>query len=432
MSCVVFLAAHADDVELAAGGTCALMCAKGYDVRIIIATDEAEPSIAGRRRREAIAGATALGVDPKHVHFLGFSDGYVTCNRETVTAVRKLVASFGAKPLAVFTHTQSDSHQDHIETSRIARAAFRQVSIFKFLVRNSAVPSGFAPSVHCMVDDYIAAKEAALAAHASQDHANRICLDKVHAFARKFARGKGAEFCEPFELEIQNDAPDVADLIATLDGAPFSRFWSPVMSCGQLTVLAGRHNSRVLDPSGMSELTYLTGLQGRLLSTLHCKLGDQPFARLDIRHGMGPGDEAFAERGHVLVLGCPDENPAAERLFDWIGLTEDGLHFRRASRSPRFFETGRLTIAANPFARRKGKRAFLFGATGPDQASAMAAAMTLYDDAKIAGIIDRANDVFAGRTPAAHIEVPTSQPGRANAKPPVAARPVKRLQLVSG
>lgn len=431
MRCIVFLAAHADDVELAAGGTCAMLCDKGYDVRIIVATDEADTSIAGLRRREAVAGAAMLGVDPKKVYFLGLQDGYVACNRETVTALRALVAGFGVTPVAVFTHTQSDSHQDHVATAKLARAAFRQVSMFKFFVRNSAILSGFAPSLHTIVDPYVATKERALGAHVSQDRADRICLDKVRAFSKRFARGKGGEFCEPFELEIQNDASDISDLIALLDGSPFSRLWSPVLSSAPLTVLAGQSSGTAAAPGGLSELMYITQLQARLMSTVRARLDDSPFARIAVRHAMGASDEIHAENGHVLVLGSTGDNPAASALFDWIGLSPDGRTYRRSRKGARASEVGLLTIAANPFARRKGERSFLFGATGPDQASSMAAAMALLDDAKISGILDRANDVFAGRTPAVHIEITGAAQARAKPKQRAAAPQAKILRFVS-
>ncbi len=405
MRCVVFLAAHADDMELGAGGACALLCSKGYDVRVVIATDEADATIAKQRRLEAIAGAMTLGVKRNHVYFLGQIDGFVTCNRQSVTALRTLVAGFGVKPVAVFTHTEADSHQDHIATSKLARAAFREVALFKFLIRNSAVLSSFAPSVHCMIDSVMAQKEASLLLHVSQGHANRIPMDKVRAFARKFARGKRGTHCEPFELEVQNEASSFADILQILDGTPFTRLWSPLMGMAPLTVLASHRSAVPITSSSMSELMLLTRLQGRLMRTIDAKLGLAPADLIDIRHSVGAGDEAWAERGHVLVVGTPDDNPAAERLFDWIGLSKDGRKYNRTELSPRFADAGLLTIAANPFAQRAGRRAFIIGATGPDQASSIGAAMALLDDAKIVGILDRAGDVLSGRTPAVHIKI---------------------------
>lgn len=423
MSCVIFLAAHADDLELGAGGTCAMLCDRGYDVRVIVVTDEADPTVAGLRRREAVLGARTLGVNPQNVHFLGLPDGYVTCNRQTVTAIRSLVADFGVQPVAVFTHTQSDSHQDHVETTKIARAAFRQVSMFKYLVRNSAVLSGFAPSVHCIVDDYFKLKEAALGSHVSQDRAHRIRLDLVQKFAMKFARGRGGRYCEPFELEIQNDAPDVTAIVGELDGTPFTRLWAPILSSGRLSVLAGRGRDvgeTATSPRPMSDLQFLTRLQARLMSTVHAKLGDSPFSRVEVSHANGINDEIHAETNHVLVVGSPTDNPAVNALFDWVGLSADGKGYRRTLRHKNP-DCGLLTIAANPLGRRHGKKSFLFGATGIGRAAYMTAAAALLDDAEISLIVERALDVFSGRAPVAHIEIPVRM-GRAESEPTMSQR----------
>jgi LmbE family N-acetylglucosaminyl deacetylase len=42
MTVAVFFGAHADDIELGAGGTCAKLCASGFEVHIVIATDESD------------------------------------------------------------------------------------------------------------------------------------------------------------------------------------------------------------------------------------------------------------------------------------------------------------------------------------------------------------------------------------------------------
>ena len=53
MAVAVFFGAHADDVELGAGGTCAKLCAAGFDVRIVVATDEPQAGDGGKESGEA-------------------------------------------------------------------------------------------------------------------------------------------------------------------------------------------------------------------------------------------------------------------------------------------------------------------------------------------------------------------------------------------
>ena len=145
MSVVVMFGAHADDIELGAGGTCAKLCAAGLEVHIVVGTDEADAAVAARRRSEAVAAAALLGVPSPRVHFLGLPDGHVRCNRRAVTLVRNLLSSNRLRPAAVFTHTSQDSHQDHVELTRIVRGAVRQTTILSYVVRNSAVISHFRP-----------------------------------------------------------------------------------------------------------------------------------------------------------------------------------------------------------------------------------------------------------------------------------------------
>jgi len=119
MTVAVFFGAHADDIELGAGGTCAKLCASGFDVHIVIATDKIDSAVASTRRRETIAAAEILGVPAKRVHFIGLPDGDFRCNRSTLSQVRALLSTLELHPNSVFTHTEADSDQDHVELTRI-------------------------------------------------------------------------------------------------------------------------------------------------------------------------------------------------------------------------------------------------------------------------------------------------------------------------
>lgn len=75
---VLAIGAHPDDLEFFAGATLARLAAGGADVTMIVCTDGArgghdEADLAARRRREAAAGAAALGIATPT--FLGFRDG---------------------------------------------------------------------------------------------------------------------------------------------------------------------------------------------------------------------------------------------------------------------------------------------------------------------------------------------------------------------
>lgn len=407
MQTIVFLVAHASDLESGAGGTCALLAARGYDIRVVVMADDPDRELDGVCRREALTGAGMLGVRASHVHFLGRRTGDVRSDSETVSALRALADGLGVAPVAVFTHSEASSHRDHAEASRLARAAFRQTAIFKFQVSHSAVVSAFAPSIHCLIDRQMEQKERALRAHATQFAAGRNPIDHVRAFATRYATGLDGRFCEAFELDIQNDSRDIGTLIAALDGSPFSRFWSPLMAASKLHVLLDSDSARTggARPASlpMSDAVFATRLQGRLLSSARTRLGEPATARFEAHQANRATDEQCARTGHVLVLGNPFTNPAADAMLDWMGLRPylRDLHFSRRRGQSR----GLLTLAANPLAASNGVRAFILAATGLDQVASMAAARCLLEDAKIARILPEAREVFEGRLAVVQIEV---------------------------
>jgi len=188
MAVAVFFGAHADDIELGASGTCAKLCAVGFDVRIVVATDELNPANASTRRNEATGAAAILGVPPERVHFLGLPDGQFRCNRDTVAQVKNLVSALDLCPDVVFTHTEADSHQDHVELTRIVKAAFRRVAIVKYRVRSSAIPSHFEPTISSDISRYVNLKSAALCQHKSQIALRRVgtlCASTVRVLSSR-------------------------------------------------------------------------------------------------------------------------------------------------------------------------------------------------------------------------------------------------------
>lgn len=305
MPVAVFFGAHADDVELGAAGTCAKLCAAGFDVRIVVATDEHDPAIASTRRNEATAAAAILGVPPARVHFLGLPDGQFRCNRDTVAQVRNLFSALDLCPDAIFTHTEADSHQDHVELTRIVKAAFRRVAIFKYRVRNSAIPSHFKPTISSDISRYVNLKSAALCQHKSQ-----IALRRVGELAR--------EHRESFELEIQGGATSYCPILDHVNDTPFSRFWMPLCTKGTITVIAqSRQALRSYNPICRrvpSDLQLVTQLQDELLQIMRT----QPSVR---SISVQEGDEAQLDElpaGASVILGGPFINRAAQAFCDRI------------------------------------------------------------------------------------------------------------------
>ncbi len=399
-STVLFVGAHADDVELGAGGTCAYLSARGFDVHILVISDDDCQAVAAQRRLEAVAAGAELGVTSGNIHFLGLPDGGVTCNREAVSALRRLVSTLGVNPIAVFTHTEADSHQDHVATTRIVEASFRKVALFKYQVRNSVIASGFVPAIHCAIDQTQVAKLRALKQHASQVAAGRIQIDDVIRFDERSAKNSGGRFGEGFELDLQEGAAGLAEpmrLIGLLDSQPFRQLWSPVIATGGLTVMAA--SERRAGVSAASDLALVTRLQDRLLQSRLSNIGVQHRFRFDVALSDGPADAARVAAGNTLILGGPDVNPAASALQLWLGVP---LQTQSDAQ-------GLLTIACNPLMVRRDGSAFIFCASGRDDIAVAAAAEYLLDDGRIKSILERARNVYSGRTPWVQIPVPVRQ-----------------------
>jgi LmbE family N-acetylglucosaminyl deacetylase len=309
MPVAVFFGAHADDIELGAGGTCAKLCAAGFDVRIVVATDDINASIASTRRNEAMAAAGILGIPSGAVHFLGLTDGHFRCNGDSVTLVRTLFSALGICPDVIFTHTEADSHQDHIELTRIAKAAFRHVAIFKYRVSNSAIPSHFRPSVSSEISTFAYIKSAALCRHKSQIVLGRVSQPKVSL--DKF---------EAFELEIQEGAANFLEILDRVNDAPFSRFWLPLCARGGIAVIAPpqplylQHNNIRVVSRAPSDLRLVTRLQTELTTWL----AGQPFLSFTVEEAKESGLH-LPPSGVSLILGGPAVNPAAKPFLDLIG-----------------------------------------------------------------------------------------------------------------
>ena len=131
MPTVLVLTAHGDDMEFFAGGTIAKLCLQGYDVHLVMATDNTKGTFElsyeqmyGLRLKEAEAAAKVLGL--KSVACLEYPDGELsdvplnTLRRQFIEAIRTI------RPDIVFTFdpwAPYENHQDHRAVSWAAMEA---------------------------------------------------------------------------------------------------------------------------------------------------------------------------------------------------------------------------------------------------------------------------------------------------------------------
>src|SRR5687767_7960484 len=117
--------AHPDDAEILCAGTLIRLADAGWQVHIATATPgdcgtmtETRWDISATRTNEAKRAAGMIGAT---YHCLDERDGLVVYDKPTIQKVTDLFRRIA--PTLVFAHAQDDYMMDHVEASKLARAA---------------------------------------------------------------------------------------------------------------------------------------------------------------------------------------------------------------------------------------------------------------------------------------------------------------------
>jgi bacillithiol biosynthesis deacetylase BshB1 len=215
---VLAIGAHPDDIEIACGGTVALLVGQGLKVGFLHLTrgEMGTRGTAAERQQEAEAAASALGVTS--LQYLDCGDAGL---RTTAVEEDALIEVLRARrPQLVLGPTSGDRHPDHGRAHTLVRdacfyaglarrgegEAHRPAAVYSFMQHDS-----FTPSFVVDVSSTWEAKMAALAAYQSQlfqkgenrtepatKVASRAYREAIVGRARHFGLMIGAEFGEPF------------------------------------------------------------------------------------------------------------------------------------------------------------------------------------------------------------------------------------------
>lgn len=443
MKVVALFGAHADDIELGAGGTCAKLVEAGYEVHVVVATDEVDDTVAAARREEAIAAARILGVQQDRIHFLGFADGHVRCDRVSVTRVRELFRERSIRPSVILTHTEADSHQDHVELTRIVKGTFRQSAILKYIVRNSAIVSSFRPLAYSVIDPFVGTKSAALCQHRSQMAVGRVSPEVQLAFSARYGFSFDGHHFEVFEIEIQEGASDFEHVLDCINDAPLSRLWLPLCADRGVGVYSPANGATAQSPSqhpleqgAPGELQLVTRLQTELSRLLQGLAMARSAPVLRVEQPDGRSLQTLPEGTH-LILGGPSVNPLAAQLlepkmafaFGFGALPDDhGGHPIIDRRSGRVFEPsyrrrgtggselvhdfGLITIVRQQARCDRGCGTIVISAAGIHRAGFAAAMDCLTRMESIAQIVEGARSVTRGEAGVAQWLVPCDGSGQ--------------------
>lgn len=126
---LLFLGAHADDIEIGCGGTILKLLSDNPRLNILWVVFSAE----GARRREARSSAALFlkGVSRSRVIVKQFRTSYFPVEQESIKSYfETLRKSF--EPDMVFTHCREDRHQDHRLLSDLTWNTFRDHMILEY------------------------------------------------------------------------------------------------------------------------------------------------------------------------------------------------------------------------------------------------------------------------------------------------------------
>ncbi len=137
MPTALVLTAHGDDMEFFAGGTIALLCEKGWDVHVVIATDNSRGTFElsaeemfGLRLKEADAAAKLLGI--RSVACLDYPDGYLCDTPHTTLRGQFMAAIRRTRPDIVFTWDPWAPYENHPDHRAVSWAAMEAASFAHF------------------------------------------------------------------------------------------------------------------------------------------------------------------------------------------------------------------------------------------------------------------------------------------------------------
>ncbi len=137
MPTVLILTAHGDDMEFFAGGTIAKLCSLGYDVHLVMATDNARGTFElsaeqmfGLRLKEAEAAAKVLGL--KSVACLDYPDGGLSDTPLNVLRGQFMEYIRRLRPEIVFTFDPWAPHENHQDHRAVSWAAMEAASFSHF------------------------------------------------------------------------------------------------------------------------------------------------------------------------------------------------------------------------------------------------------------------------------------------------------------
>lgn len=192
---VLAIGAHIDDVEMGCGGSLLRHLDFGHRVVILILTQGEKDGSPSTRTGEAELAARLMGAKLilSDLPAMELGDG-----DETVQVIERVVEAFD--PEIVYTHSPSDSHNDHRNSYRATVLAAREApTLYSYQSLTSTIE--FKPTLFVEVSEYMDKKKEILSVFLTPD-ANRPYLkpQMIDATALYWGRFAGFGRVEPLEV----------------------------------------------------------------------------------------------------------------------------------------------------------------------------------------------------------------------------------------
>jgi len=201
----LFIGAHLDDIELAAGGTITKLNKNGHNTLMLVLSQSDYVDIYGNLRSKEVAlkeGYEASKILGTKLIVLDFPTKDISFNSEVVTAIEKVIYDFKAD--VIFTHNVNDTHQAHIATAQASIAAARYLNTIYFyepIYPSGRAPIPFNPQVFSDISEYIDIKVKSLKAHKSQyEKYKDEWIEAIIARAKFRGFESNMKYAECFEL----------------------------------------------------------------------------------------------------------------------------------------------------------------------------------------------------------------------------------------
>ena len=195
---VLAVGAHADDVELAVGGTIARLRRAGARVVMVVVSLPGDYAL---RMREAKAAADILGCELSVLMSDGARRIEDLKSYELVAMIDREVKEHA--PAAMLTHGPSEFHRDHVLVHE-ACVSSQRLKYFDFFTYHPnfcrPVPVPFHPRAYVDITDTIETKMRAIAAHQSQFQCRGLGTDIYRDIARLNGRMVGVQYAEGLDV----------------------------------------------------------------------------------------------------------------------------------------------------------------------------------------------------------------------------------------